>query len=635
MAGNVISMIETGVASAPDVAALNAMTDPLVMIQRMIPRGGNKREAVNVVNALTGLKAKQILKLQDAVTDASKYPNGGPGLYRFEVTDQQSTAKIVWETRVGGRLGDDDALPPIVASGMALATPRSADANIPIAPDAINLGNGFIFNRLLKLLTVPDGRIFQWDPATQTLPDVGPVFARDARGPSTPIGAAMFGGPAPSSAEVDTLRAELAQVKEASREQARQREMADMREAHRKEIEAVTTRMEMLVEKLTAKPAEDPRVAQLEREIAEQRRQTELRAEFNAKVDSLATLVRESQNKGPDPMVNVLTQMLSDQRSSAAENLRMLQTTMQTQLGAANATALTPEKLLAFVNQLKDSGSGVINEKFVGILSGVMDTMLRVKQAEAVMSGTGGVDWMGIIERLADRAGGAVQAFTQMKSRQAAAETSKNNVETIRLQRRREAEARAAAATKIEQQVIEATPLAPPIEGEAARDALAEQMFPKPTPKAEPAASAAAETPAAPVEATPVRRPMPVQVEKNSPLRKMSLKQLRELYDKIPDEAFFGPFFQVVTQLREALTADANSVSADEVAGHVMESRPQIVDAVQKTGQTPVVVQMLAYGQFVYMFARMVPEMGEVYWQAAATALKAAVEVERAAAVPS
>ena len=645
MAGNVISMIETGVASAPDVAALNAMTDPLVMIQRIIPRGGSKREAVNVVNALTGLRPKQILRLQDAVTDTTKYPNGGPGLYRFEVTDQQSTAKIVWEARVGGRLDGDGE--ESASTGAAVGTSnRMADPALPLSPDTINLGNGYAFNQRLKLLTVPDGRILQWDPS-QPLPDLAPTFARDSRGPATPIGASMFGGGSNNgnaSTEVEALRAELARVRDDSRERERQRELTEMREAHRKELEAVTARMETILEKVTAKPAEDPRVVQLEQQLKEQQRQAELRTEFNAKVDALAALVREAQaQKGPDPAVGVLSQMLTEQRTSMRENLQLLQSVMNSQLTTAQAAALTPEKLITLTTQLKDAGpASIINEKFVGVLSGVMDTVLRMRQAEAAMSSGGGVDWMGIIERLAERAGGAVTAFTQLKARQAAVEVSRNNAETVRLQQQREREAR--EATTQRPTVPIPTPPPPPVlTGEAARDALASRMFPQTSTVAtEPAAASVSasatvvDTPSPSTSAAAVPpRVLPVKVEKNSPLRRMPLKQLRDLYDGVADENFFGPFFNVVSQLRDALAADANSISPDEVAGYVLEARPQIIEAVQQTGQTPIVVQMLAYGQFVYMFARMVPTMDEVYWRAAATALKAAIEAERAAASPS
>ena len=112
MGGNQISIVETGVPNGPDIAVLQQMQDPLVMVHKIIPRSGNKRESSLVVNSKTGLSMKQILKLQDEVIDTKKYPDGGLGLYRFEVTDQQSTAKIYWETRIGGRSSDEEGSLP-------------------------------------------------------------------------------------------------------------------------------------------------------------------------------------------------------------------------------------------------------------------------------------------------------------------------------------------------------------------------------------------------------------------------------------------------------------------------------------------------------------------------------------------
>lgn len=639
MAGNVLSMIETGIPSSPDVAALNAMSDPLVMVHRMIPRGGNKREAVIVINALTGLKPKQILKLQDAVVDTSKYPDGGPGLYRFEVTDQQTTAKVVWETRIGGKVDDDEVSP--VAPG---TRPIAIDPNIPAAPDTVSLGNGYVFNSRFRLLTIPDGRILQWDPS-QPLPDLAPSFSRaPAGGPATSLGAAMFGPVAPSP-ETEALRAEVQRLKDEQREQARQRELSTMEDRHRQEMASLRDSMQSLVEKLTAKPAEDPQVVELRRKLEETQRQDSLRAEFNAKIDSLVTLVRESQASRSDPMVSALTNLLGQQTASAKDNLQLMRDVMNQQSSTAQMSAMTPEKLLGFMQQIKDSGSSLINEKIVGLVSGLMDTMLRFRQAESAMSGGGGTNWMELIERLAERASGAVQAFGQAKARQAGADTAKAQAQALRIQQEREREARAATRVSAAQAARTELPPAPSAEvkpqlsGEAARDALAEEVLKRKGGggTVTPIKAAVAEEPPSAPAAPPAPEPpqIPIKVDRKNPLAKMSNDQLRELYGKIPDEDFFGPFFEVVGQLREALEANPNSVSPDEVAEYVMQSRQQIVQAVQETGQTPIVVSMLAYGRFAYMFERMAPSMAADYWNAAAVALKAKVTAEREASKTS
>lgn len=635
MAGNVVSFQELGTPAAPNISALQAMQAPVVMVHKIIPaQRGNGRQMQLVVNGAKKLKAPQILELQDAIVDLNRYPTGGPGFYRFEVSDGASPAKEFWETRLGSTDFEDGAAVAAPASTQpsAPATPaKPADPNIPPAPETVSLGNGFVYNPRFRLLTLPDGRILQWEQS-QPLPDLTPNFARFAPpAPATPLGASMFGGPSP---EVETLRTELAQMKDAAREQtARQRE-ADLREEHRKQIEALTARTEALIEKMS-KPAEDPRMAALERQLEEQRRQEGLRSEFNAKIDALTTIVRESQANRADPMVNTLTALMTQQQAAARDNLSLIRETLTAQLGSAQATALTPDKMLTMLDRFKDSSSSLLNGKVVEVLSGVLDVAMKFRQGEAALNGGGGgTNWMEVLERLADRASGAVQAMGQAKAQQAAAETARANVETVRIQHQRERESRLLPARSAPPAPPASEP-AKPLTGEAARDALAEQMFGKPVAPTAPPQLAVVPEPSAvsnPEPAAPVTPPpRAARPDKKNPLARMPVAQLRELYKDVNDEGFFGPFLEVVQQLRDALQADPNSVSPDDVAGYVLEARPQIVAAVQSTGVTPIVVQMLANNRFEFMFERMAPEAGEAYWTAAATALRAKVAAEKAA----
>ena len=654
MGGNQISIVETGVPTAPDVTALQQMQDPLVMVHKIIQRPGNKRESSLVVNSKTGLSMKQILKLQDEVIDTKKYPEGGLGLYRFEVTDQQSTAKTYWETRIGGRSGEEDGVPATPAPGGGTA-PRAAaaNANVPLAPETENLGNGFIFNSKFKLLTVPDGRIFQWSP-DQQLPNLGITLAPQATPTATATQASTPFAMTLPNPELENIRVELARAKEENtrirdeaKERQRQEEIKDLRESHQKQIADTTARFEALVEKLSARPTENPELAEMKRKLEDRERQDALRAEIAAKMDAITAMVRESSaNKGPDPMIQILMQMMGQQAQGAQENMRLMRESANAQLATAQTSS---ERFLDFMQKqaesAKDSGSSMINEKFVGVLSGVMDTMLRVKETEARLAGAGsGPDWMGILEKITEKAGTAITAFTQASRAKATADAARSNAEIVRTRANAEVAVRQAEATRalaaVKAADAPATPAAStkPATSEEKRDALAAQMFPTPPAPAPiepaPVSTQVAPAPTPPVEpaSAPEAAPKKKGGKRANPLAAASIPDLRKAFNKIEDEEFFGPFFSSIAELREELTKDAEQYSPDDVAQFVIDAREYITQAVQEAGKVPLVVDMLAYGKFAYLFERMLPEAGENFWHDAEVALAAKITAERATA---
>ena len=654
--GNQINAPEVVSQSTPNLVVLGQMSNPVVMVTKVLSDGsGSKRKDQLVVNGQTGLDANQILQLQDDLPDVKKYPNGGPGIYRFEVTDQGTTQKDVWQIRLG-RPGEDSSSPQMISrpgSATTQAAPAfvplrgpavvAPQAPIPVAPDSESLGNGFVFNSKYKLLTVPDGRVFQWEPG-RPLPDLSIPGVNAPLTPTTTFGSSMFSSASAGSSELaemrartEALTAELAKTREENRERERQAEIAALRRSQEEQIHALTSEFKQMAERLTATPKEDSRIADLERRLAEQTREAALRNEMNARFEQISTLLRESAaSRGPDPTAAMLKDMMLSQAESARENLRLIREVSGAQLTAAQASALTPERLLAMLKQQADlaqqSGSGAINEKFMGTVNALLDSVLRFRQAESSMNSGGGIDWGGMIQTMVDKAGTAVSTLAQAQSKKAMAETAKANAATvsarrdlavIELQKVR-------ASTPPPTPAITAAESAPAPEGEAARDALAAAMFPKP-----PAAPAPV-TPAAPTpsEATPVhkrgRKPQ------DNPLLRVTIEEIRRAFGPKPDEEFFGPFIDAAKELREALPGDdeTEALTPDDAAEYILSARQYIAEATAKNdGKPPLVVDMLAHGRFDYLFERLLPTAGAEFWAQAATALQAKLAAEKAAAV--
>jgi len=649
MGGNILQQttLDAGFQTTPDLATLQSMQDPIVMVTKVIDSTGGKRKDQLVINGLTGLKIADILQLQDDLP-TPKYPKGGPGTYRFEVTDQASTAKAVWQIRLGGP-GDDSGAPTISRPGGVVSSspvqrgPAVVSAGLPVAPissDVENLGNGFVYHKVFKLLTVPDGRVFQWEPG-KPLPDLG--FTQSAV--ATPLGAPLFAnqGQAAPAPEVTALQAEIARLREDARERDRQAELATMRKAHEEQMSTMQSRFEQLVEKLTAKPVESVELIELRRQnerLQERERENTLRTEMASKIDAVTALVREVQsNRGTDPMVTVLTGMLNQQTESARENLRVMRDFSAAQLTAAQASALTPEKALDIFKQqaelVQNSGSSMFNEKTMGVMNMLFDSVIRLRQAESQLSGNNGTDWMAVFQTLADKGGTALNAIAQAQSKKAAAETAKANATAVQARAQAIADARAAAELRVAHAAeVAATPALPPSppEGEAARDALAAAMFPKPVSTS----SVATPTPVAPAPPALVSVPSPEPARRKSgkrenPLMKATLPELRSAFGSTGDAIFFGPFMESIDDLRAEMAKDPEQYSPDDVAQFVIEAREFIAQAVQEAGgKAPLVVDMLAHGRFDYLFERMLPKAGHDFWNAAATALQAKLAAEKA-----
>jgi hypothetical protein len=547
--------------SSPNVAALFAMQNPLVMVTKVSPTGKKSSDQL-VVNGLTGMTGKDILALQETLPVGTLYPNSGPGLYKFEVTDQETTAKVRWQIRLGSASESLEGPRTIAGSPLPFPTRSAIPAPVvqapptPAAPDAQNLGNGWVYIPSIDALTAPDGKMHTWRKG-MPFPS---VEIPTVTAPALPA----FTTSTASSPELDTIRTQLAQAQQALNE-ARERERD---EAHRREIEALQTRMERSIEEnnkrfetliTSLRPKDDDRVRDLEQKLAERERTDSLRAEMSAKIESLQTIIRDNSNKGPDPVVTALTQMLSEQRHASDSALASMREMMVQERAVARENGLTPEKLLTLLERQallnKNEPAESFMSKMVNVMDTVLERVMKIASVERELSGSGGTDWISVIKEVGSRAGSALQTFQAAKANEAKAQGLKAEAEIAKA---RAIEARAKSA---------------------------------PQPRALPAASAAP-------------RPAPRKIK----LEDAKIEDLRRVFKPESDERFFGSFLEYVQQLRSE--AAKTGVAAGEIAGYFMQAR-ELVAAEAESGNIPHAAEMLAAGQLEYLLERMLPEASE------------------------
>jgi hypothetical protein len=659
----------------PDITVLQAMHDPIVQVTKVLQDGtGKNRKSTNIINGGRGLDMDGILALQEHLLDTKLYAKGGPGLYEFDVTDKGSGAKNFWRVRLGGSGGEDAAAPagrmpttasgqPLGGSGLAPAAPRGpalvqvSRTSVPLAADSEDIGNGLIYNSKYHMLTYPDGQVFDWQPG-KPLPHLAQQAANAAA--SAPVGASMFNGPqtAPANPELAEIKAALAatqaaltKAQEETRERQRAQEQEAERQRHDRELAALReasdkqlNELREMFKAITAKPTEDPRIAILEAERreraaadAQRDRETALRAENDRKFDALAAQMREMGSNKTEPMITLLTTIMSQQTQQAQENLRILKETGNAALATAQASALTPERHMAMLREMRElsenSGSSIINEKMMGVFSNMLDMVTRFNQSQNPEAGT---NWMEVIREVVDKGGTAVGKLAEVASRKANAVTAQANAEAVKAAsavRVAEANVRRLPARPIATPAAKAAPTK--TESEKARDELSAAMDRAEGPAAKPAVTAAADSGAAPAP-TPApakrgRKAAVAAVPAANPIKDATIGELHEAFDETEDADFFGPFFDKIEELRVSYMEDPDQVAPDDVAQYILDARPYFIDALKASGgKPPLAIEMLGHGKFEYLFERMLPEAEESFWKDAAAALAAKVAAERA-----
>jgi hypothetical protein len=605
--------------STPDLAALSAMDNPIVVVTKVAAgKGGNNQM---IVNGQTGLTTQDILALHDSLP-LGKIPNSGAGVYRFEVMDQGSGAKVLWQLRLGGapveNPSPENVRPLFQAPAMPVVQQQQPMKPMPLAPDVQHLGNGWFYNPALDLLTAPDGSLHNWRKGMQlpTLSFGGPA----PQAPVTPLASLPTFGASP---EADALRQQLAamqsqltEAREREREQRRQDEIREMQENFKRATEENNKRFEALVAQVSV-PKDDGggKVVELERRIAEKERIDSLRAETKAQMDSMLEIIRaSSNNKGIDPMVTMLTTIMSQNQTSAAEQLRMYREAAAEE--RRTFTAMLDRQSLA----AEKTAANNPFEKLAGGFDVLMDRMGRIMEMERTFNGSGnqGVDWMGVIKEVGSKAGSALQAFQMAKAREAQAAQATAQAQTATAQAQIVHDKAAVAISR--QRAIAAAPVKPatpppsdPIEATATATPLIAIVAPV--------------APVAPAT-TPVSKG---KKAKEVQLADLTLRDLRMTFKAEPDEAFFGTTLEFVQQLRDALSSAPSDHTAEDIAGYILQARELIADEAAK-GNIPHAAELLVHGQIAYLLERMLPEASEGLRSEVVKAVKRLLQAEADAA---
>lgn len=606
--------------STPDIAALSAMTDPIVVVTKISAIGNKRGNDQLIVNGQTGMSSAEILKLHDALP-VNAYANSGPGLYRFEVTDQQSGAKMMWQIRLGGASIDNSEGQQLQQQRVgALSTPAAQftpQRPVPPAPDAQSLGNGWVYNPALDLLTAPDGSLHNWRKGMPlpTLPSFAPLPT--AQAPTTPFTPMPIG----ASPETELLRQQLTAMqsalnesRERERESQRQQEIRDLRESFAKTLDETNKRMETILATV-ARPQESGELTELKRRLESRDQLDAIRAETKATTDAMMALVRENSNKGIDPVVNMLTTMLTQQQATGNTSFQLLRD-MATQERQTMLTMMDKQN-----ETLKDSGSLDIVTKVMGGMDMIFDRLRQVTQLEREIAGGsgGGVDWMSVIKEVGSRAGSAVQAFQQAKTREAEAVQMKAQAEIAQAQASAIHDKAAVAINQRRQ--VAATPAKP-------APAAAPALTSVPAPVAEETKPVAVSTPAAGASVTgtilaPAERPN----KKKPDLSKATIKELRATFKSEPDDQFFGGFLEYVQQLRDEVATRPSAYSAEEIANYVLQAREYIAAEAQQ-GRVTHAAEIFAHGQVAYLIERILPEAAEGLHSEITKAVKRALAAE-------
>ena len=619
-----ITTVVENLESTPNLGALGNFTNPIVMVTKVTQVGTKKTEQL-IVNAATGLSASDILKLQDDLP-LGKIANSGPGFYKFDVTDQDSGAKMVWQVKLGSSAIDNptpeaQARPVSIVTGrpgpvVSLAAPAPP---APLASDAQNMGNGWVYTPSLGVMAAPDGSMHQWKPGAP-LPTmqqaVQPVVQQPAQQQyaSTQVGQSTYAGPNPETEslrqQLAAMQAALAASSEREREAQRQTEIRDLQSRMEKALEENNKRFEALVSQIAQPRREDDRVLEMERRLAEKERLDSIRMETKAQIDALAALVQSGVNRGPDPMVNMLTTLLGQQQVAAAENLRVMREASAQERAIAKDLALTPERMFQMMERqamlTKDTNQGDIMTKVLGGVDMLFERMSRLNQMEREMGGGGGgVDWMSVIKEVGGKAGSAFQMYQSAKSKEAQAATVTAQAKIAQAQAQ-VITVRAQGQRKQQQQQQLAAP--------RTAETLAAQAQPAPTNPPVPARAPSSPTPAPVFVAAdaviPPPAPVSAPVVKEPHLSDATLTDLRSLFNEEGDALFFGDFLQYIEQLREEVNTNPGEVTADDIASYLLDARSFIAEEVSK-GNIPHAAELLVHGQIEYIVERALPEVNE------------------------
>jgi len=361
----VASIVEKIPKGEPDTTKLTGFTGYMVTVSRYLqPRGGV---------GTTMVPTQHMKSLQDVLGLVTTVPlQGGPGFYKFTVADAGGTGEDVWMTKLGnGDVPQQEGNQMNVIHGAPTAPDGTPSAGVR------NIGRGFAYDPELRILTTPWGTGVNWSPG-----EPFPEPPTNPRGAATPAatpwnwqgqqggwpGWSGLGIPMNDSSESKEVAALKAQIAE----QARQREMdnlrADVKRGQDETAKMIASLVETLKTTLAPKGPSDTerqleetrrRVEESERRAEQQRREDQQRleqerrdAQHRQELRDLAdkterALAAATANK-TDPMLPLLMQLLTNTQNSASESVKAIQASTT---AAAAASERSMQQLAVVLGQ--------------------------------------------------------------------------------------------------------------------------------------------------------------------------------------------------------------------------------------------------------------------------------------------
>lgn len=451
--------------SMPDLAKINSMTAPRLQAVKRLKVGS--REMLSGIKLEPEGQSDQIRGLYDSLRAR---PDGGGGIYEFEVFDEDGNEKDKWIVTLGAEESEGVS---DVMSAIPVSTPGAA----PNA-QAQHLGNGYWFTPSASnpdegFITTPQRQMHWWkrgDPMPWTSSNSLPTAPAAS---TVPAGFPAMGGMPANNDREKFLEEQLANERARQKEEQHAREISEMKSQFDKIIAETNARTEKLLQELTTKKSdpesealkEQNRILQQQlseekREREAQRREDTLRAEIQATNARMEKLMTELSANKTDPtmtmMANVLqtiqssnTTMFSAMEKASSNGIEASREQMRQIVDRLQDSLMKPDKAIELLRMAKDRGpEDQLQRQFGDILNTVMGAMKNVVQLQMDTAPATPL-WAQLLQQGMDQVGSLGQTFMQHKVQQSEAE------------QRRMAVAAANARARAAQQAHQA-PQAPP-----------------------------------------------------------------------------------------------------------------------------------------------------------------------------
>lgn len=631
---------ETTPKGTPDVAKINGMASRTLWVTKLGAKGSPSQV---VVPAWKGVTADQIDQLHSTLAK-----DFGPGTYKFEVSDGTGPEKDSWTAKLGG-----DTPEGSMSNGFNGAPITSINPNGE--GTLRDLGHGYLYNESLGLLTTPARELFEWRPG-MPLPMPGRAAAQTSTLPPWASQIPGWGTMPATDSDNNRTRALENQIAD----ERRRREMDEVKSTFAKLVEDTNRRFEMLVEKLTARPVgPDPQVVALEARLAQQeqsqraqlentQREERHRADLQALQSRFESLIKELGGNKQDPVLMMLTQVMSAAQTANAETVKAMQAAASTSAQSSErqsqivadrlgSSVMSPLQMVEMIRMAKDtSASEGVNRQMVEMFQSVFGMAKDLIKEQAEMNAQGsGPAWLPIAQEALQRVGSVAQAYAARQTQPAQLAAPPPRRAQPRPQQRQ-------VGTVEHPQVLPPAPApqrpltAAEMRDQAAREAHLFQPGTTPAVVAAPAPVQSAQ-PSAPPAATQKKRrgrtqsssaptapPSPPVVSPAELLRAAPIEDVRNEVAQYQDDKFFGPFHSQVIKLREAVLNEG--LVPAQTAQAVLMSRAYF----QSYGELPPAIELLNANQVEVLVERLLPDVDDDYRAEVVIEIRSQTEAESA-----